>query len=119
MKVQGVASRPSPEYVKLDYWNKDDWARYMLDKHDNVPATTTGIRLDPPIRTSQLKLRLVLPSNMPSDQHACMRFELFTCDEKNSPAGPQALVPALPANPRKFLKNGIPLEFAIVDNQVG
>ena len=110
-----MGSRPAPEFVKLDYWDADagNYQRYLMENNDNVPAVYDGIMLAPPIETDKLKLRLVLPSGMKGDQHACMRFELYTCDQKAAKVKSPALIPTN-HNP---LQNGIPLEFSIVDNQ--
>lgn len=119
LKIQSLASRPAPEYVKLDYYDDTvgDYERYLMKNNDNIRATPEGIFLDPPIETDKLKLRLVLPHGMPGSTHACMKFELFTCDTKT-----EAMKPSVPPNSyiaHGPLENGIPLEFAIFDTNDG
>ena len=82
----------------------------MADGSDLIPAHSTGFLLDPPIETQTFKLRLVLPNDKTSDKHACMRFELYSCEIGNRELTSRAPSPISRDSPKN-----VPLEFAIVD----
>lgn len=91
IKVKKVLSSPSPEYVRLDYFDAErgqgEYQRLMGPQGmDNFKAVESGTTLPDmngaPISTDRVKVFMVLPETMNSAQRACMKLEIYYHESK-------------------------------------